>query len=1119
MALPGADVTLINRATNQTFHATTDHLGNSRFSLLAPGAYGVTFASAGYKTSELATITVSVSEAPTIEAQLEPGAADEPSVCQCLVDVTSSSSGTVVDQKTITSVPLNTRNFTQVLSISSGSAADINNAGNLGRNNQAVNVNGNTTAGTFTIDGAVAPGTAPNPDAISEVKIDTSQYDAGFGAQVPSTNLVTRSGSNQYHGTLWEFLRNDVFNANEFFRNATGQSKPSLKQNQFGATFGGPLKKDRLFFFGTYQGTRQVNGLDPSSVSALILPALGSDRSAAALAAQFCPGNHPGDSRYLTFAGGRQLDCSNQNTTTTAALNPIALRILQAKLPDGSFMIPSPQTILTSGANAGLGFSSYSLPSTYKENHFLLNGDYVLSQKHTVLARFFAATIDQYRTFGSPGGFPGAPIVPGAGAPQQLNANDYIGAIKLNSVLSPTVSNELRLALTRSSNVAGSDGSLTAASVGITPANPNFPEPPEMTVLGPLGSFRFFGNANNDFSMEANSTVLADNVSWSHGKQNFRTGGAFMVLDNFRNDISGSRGKITFQTFSDFLVGLNAAGNASASGRSNIQTIQAIEGAGEQGEVAYRYRRYYGSTYLQDDVKLTSHLALNLGLRWEYIGPSFDRAGTIGGVNPTLLRQVPVPPLSGTLVGNTLAANYNPDLINPYTGKPFGPPPPGVVIQSTNSLYQNGAPLNAFAPRAGFAWQPGGKKLSVRGGYGWFYQTPLFSGNATGAPTFTSAPFAQSFTNSDVNNSSSSLERPFPVTTLGFIPRTPTSRLSDRIAGPEYKLPLLQQWNLSSQWNMFGTYFLDVGYVGSRGSRLLLVRGLNQPLLASSASPVNCGYTGTASDCITTNTSQNAGLRVPIMGENPNALGTSEFSGTSWYHSAQVTLRKQVSRGLSFQFAYTFAKGLNNTTVLNDQNSLASDWARASFDRTHRVIANFSYAVPAPRALGVLLRGWSITGLIIAQSGLPMTLTDPNGGGVYGRAGTSTATLCPGLTYDNLSTPGSVQSRLGGWINTSAFCAPQLIGTDRNATGYGNTAQRILNGPSQFNTDFSIGRSGRVGGLREDAQLAFRVEFYNALNHPQFANPGTTLGTATFGVITQSAVAPRLIQFGLKYMF
>jgi hypothetical protein len=285
---------------------------------------------------------------------------------------------------------------------------------------------------------------------------------------------------------------------------------------------------------------------------------------------------------------------------------------------------------------------------------------------------------------------------------------------------------------------------------------------------------------------------------------------------------------------------------------------------------------------------------------------------------------------------------------------------------------------------------------------------------------------------------------------------------------------------------------------------------------------LNCGYDGVAADCIVTNTSANAAQRVPVLGETQTALLTSEFTGASWYHSMQATLRKQMSKGLTFQAAYTFSKAENNLTVLNDQYALALSKSRAAFDRTHRLIANFDYQLTLPagtsRLQHALTQGWSLAGIVLVQSGLPMTLTDPNGGTVFGRAAASTITMCPGATYASLATAGSVSARLDKWIDPSGICSPVVLGNDGSA-GYGNAGQSIVNGPGQVNSDLSLGKRSRVGGLREGAELALRVEFYNALNHAQFANPGTTFRTAGFGVITTTAVAPRLIQFGLKYLF
>lgn len=214
--LPGATVVLTNDSTRQTLTTISGADGSYHFSLLAPGTYHVSFSVPGFKTAQVSSITVSVSEAPTLDASLEPGDPSERVECNCRLS-SSPSTGTLVDHKAITAVPLTTRNFAQVLSMSSGTVADVNNAGTLGRGTQTVNVNGSTTAGSYTIEGAYAPSTVPNPDTIAEFKIQTSHYDAGYGAMLPSTNVITRGGERQYHGTAWEFVRNDIFNSNAFF--------------------------------------------------------------------------------------------------------------------------------------------------------------------------------------------------------------------------------------------------------------------------------------------------------------------------------------------------------------------------------------------------------------------------------------------------------------------------------------------------------------------------------------------------------------------------------------------------------------------------------------------------------------------------------------------------------------------------------------------------------------------------------------------------------------------------------------------------------------------------------------------------------------------------------------
>ena len=233
----------------------------------------------------------------------------------------------------------------------------------------------------------------------------------------------------------------------------------------------------------------------------------------------------------------------------------------------------------------------------------------------------------------------------------------------------------------------------------------------------------------------------------------------------------------------------------------------------------YHYRSYYGAAFVQNDYKVSSRLTLNLGLRWEYVGPALDTHGrdrqrlagpAAAGGDSAGVRHAG---------GNTVAANYNAAAGQPLYGTAFGAPPAGVLVRPTNSYYRNGAPLDTFAPRFGFAWQPlgAGGRLAVRGGYGLFYQTAAYSGNAAGTPLFTAPPFAQGFTNADSSNNLSSLQKPFPTTTLGYVLRTPTSQLSDRVAGPEYVVPRLHQWNLSTQFRLLRGLTFDIGYVGSAG--------------------------------------------------------------------------------------------------------------------------------------------------------------------------------------------------------------------------------------------------------------------------------------------------------------
>src|ERR1700716_3349748 len=542
----------------------------------------------------------------------------------------------------------------------------------------------------------------------------------------------------------------------------------------------------------------------------------------------------------------------------------------------------------------------------------------------------------------------------------------------------------------------------------MTPANVLSPLFPDITMQGSLGGFQA-GNVYSDFLNHGKIYSWADTLSWTHGRHTTRAGMFALVQPLESSNIGLARGRLAFKNFTDFLLGMSSAQNGSSQGLSNIQSIEANEGLEPGGNVLLLLRSHNTAAFVENDIKASARLTLNLGLRWEHLPSSFGDARDLGNAWPALLQTVPIPPSSGTYAGITVPSDYDPNRMNPYTGQPFGPPPPGVVVRPNTGFYENAAPWDSFAPRFGFAWQPGSKQshVSVRGGYGWFYQPLSDRGNAQGTPSTNIEPLAQFIAVAGASNGGSTLQDPFPGVTLGFVPRTPSSHLADRIVGPAFRLPKLQQWNLNIQYALSASSKLDLGYVGSHGNNLFLFYGSNQPFLATPGLPVNCGLPNTAaglgvtpaifatlgvdaSGCITTNTSANAYLRVPIIGEPPTALQAHQYLGGSWYHSAQATFRQQVSHGLSFQVAYTFSKAMSNTTVYNDQRHLNLDWGRTNFDRTHRLIANYTYNLPSfrtERFLGVMLGGWSISGIFILQSGLPMSLTDRKGGSVYGFAG------------------------------------------------------------------------------------------------------------------------------------
>jgi len=339
--IPNATVTLTSTATGQERVATTGGDGTYRFPLLPPGTYNLKFAAPGFKGAEANGINVNVTESPVFNQKLEVGGAAEQVTVQAnaeALQTTTSAMGTVVGSAEATSIPLTTRNYTNLLGLTAGVAADVGNASALGRGGMEFAVNGSSTSfNTFQMDGVnvtnfggsgyvtesqnYATIGVPNPDTLQEFKIQTSTYDAGYGRNPgANVNIITKSGTNSLHGDAFEFLRDTILNANDFFENRSGGPKQVLNQNQFGGVLGGPIVKDKLFYFVSYQQTGQKNGVAFQGFSSgITLPPIPGDRSdtasfTKALGAAMCPGNHPGNPQFLTaptfsLGAGMQVAC------------------------------------------------------------------------------------------------------------------------------------------------------------------------------------------------------------------------------------------------------------------------------------------------------------------------------------------------------------------------------------------------------------------------------------------------------------------------------------------------------------------------------------------------------------------------------------------------------------------------------------------------------------------------------------------------------------------------------------------------------------------------------------------------------------------------------------------
>src|SRR5271170_641050 len=1128
-----AEVLAVSEATgvSRTVRTTAD--GLFRVSLLPPGAYTVTVNAPGFGINISRSIQVTVSQTTSLNVTLaiaQPGTSVHVDANTQTVELESSTLGGVVNETAVQALPLSNRNYTQILGLSPGVVVDLPNAGELGNGTQNVASNGATpTANNIQFNGidannlaensAATAGTSdvgtaiPAPDSIQEFRVQTANFDAAYGRGTgANVDLVTKSGTNQYHGSAWEFVRNNIFNANDFFSKLDGQPRPDLKQNQFGGSIGGPIRRDKMFFFGAYQGTTNVNGLGGEQNP--ILPLLTSDRSAATLGAQFCPAGHLNNmgqpaTGYLTEAGGAQVACDGSN------INPVAVAILNAKLPNGQFAVPSPQVPLPiTGPDPSdqfpVGQSTFAPPAHYREDQFTIDLDDTLSDRNTLSGRFFYSRAPTTQPFS-----PNAANVPGWGT-DELNRNTMF-VLSDTHVFTSNLVNIARFGYMRYDGLSTVQNPLTAQAIGMgtpTGSTSSTANAPGLTV----GGFTI-GDAGTPSQWQVtNSFIWQDTVSLTRGRQNMRFGAEVKRHEVDQNDPIETDGLLQIGTFNDFLLGQSAAQNGSPQGLSNVSNSQA------GGGIFRRDSRYNDFAFFgQDDIKVTPRLTVNAGLRYEIFGAPIEIDGRLANFNPLTAMQGPVP-VTGTYNGFSLPSNFP------------GALPPGYTRTPYPSLWKT--PYGDVGPRLGFAYQLTEKPVVLlRGGFGVYFDR--HSGNLA-EQTQDQPPFATLQIVSGDPNGPATLQSPFVPLVLPnssypiFMPRTPTSVPFIEGTDPNVLDGKTYEYNLNVQYALGRDYVLQVGYVGTRSVHRPGEYEFDQALLASPENPVNGEIT---------NSINNVTARLPIQGVSQGSLLTSSTFIAN-YNALQASVTKQMQHDFQLQGSYTWAKNLDEvngevgTDVFelqlptNNQNNFRlSSYGPAGDDRDQRAVVSFTWSAPKFASLPALprrlLTNWQFSGIGVLQSGIPLSVFDFNAGSVYGLLGGEVRAQ---RTGSSPSTKGSLYSRvLNGYLDSSAFTrAPEApYGTSLADQDFGNSGVGIVRGPGQHNLDLTV---ERIFPVKESSSFVFRTEFFNLTNTPQFGNPNPYLGytdptllnpsaSPSFGKITNTVTNPRIIQFAMKYQF
>jgi len=1160
-SIADAEVQIINAGTGTLVRKVpTASDGTFVATLLPPGSYYLVVNKSGFAEAQARGVEIRVTETTKVTIPLKPGSVSEK--VEIIADVTNvettnATTGQSIGTQTIRELPLATQNYQQLLTLSTGAQSELNAAAQLGRGNVRVVVNGQREDNNnYLIDGIsatdynVAQATyipLPNPGVIQEFKVQTSLYDASQGVNGGgNVNAILKSGTREFHGDAYEYFRNDVLNANDFFLNAASQPRPSVKQNIFGGSLGGPLVKERLgFFFVNYQGTRQRSALSPgteiNNPGFPVLPSTG--RSEQNLIDTFFPDGLP--------AGASGLD-------------PVAVALLNFKSNQfsdpGGFLIPT-----ASGEAGQPGSLIISKPGKYTDDQFTANWDREFrGGQDKIAARFFFSDAESLLPFGA-GGLQaslGGTLASSISAtdldfPFDIPVHARFFSVNETHLFSPTLVNDFRFGFVHINDSLINIPPVTAADLGILRPTNSVTSSIYKFTFGSSG-FQIGPTPPADQFQNQDTFNFTDTVSWVKGAHDFRFGGEFadVKLDKLfpqvfngqlffvNGTLSGSSDPTQFTDFQKFLLG----------------TPDFSFGGG--GVFNHQYRSKNFAVFAQDDWKIRHDLTLNLGLRVEEFGAFHDDLCHIGNLDQQLANGGQYPFINGSCANKLGLA--------------------GLTGSGSDTTYKNDY-ATGLAPRVGLAYDLGGKhNTTIRAGYGIYFvredvgtvdqlsfQAPYlpvaFGGGAPGSLANFFLTGINALPQAGVLDPNFvpclGVFRGFPggdttqFPNYGCANGSPGVLPSQDIFGltvpRNFRVPNTQQWNLTVQRALGKNWVLEVGYVGTHAVHLRETRTSIQARLASPSDPViltgaNCDGSvidPSASCAVTISTAVNGAARSNNSGINGYG-GFQLFANDAYshYHSLQTTVSRRWARGY-FQGAYTWSKSTDATssgntalnTAFNDESDLKNSRGLSDFDRTHRLVVSYRYDLPffasAEGIRKTLLHGWAISGITIVQSGSPFSVTDSAAGTAFLGAGLASATLgaqlAPGGSIGAGLTHGSIQDRVNnGYLNganfTTAAILDPALGGDGSVTIFGNLGRNIYRGPYQQNWDFSLIKNFNIN---ERQALRFTTDFFNTWNHVNFANPtinDVEVGTgpnSPFGKIFSTVGTPRLIQFSLRYSF